>query len=144
MASLYGPVYTPDQARRVREGRAALLARWNAPPFKVPPPAMAANFAVENGGDDDVERTDAGDFIDVYTAKAAPERFPDVWAAETARPGFDLTHTRRGFHVYVPHSHYLRARWCCMSVDCACAANTLVYLLAIATIVRLALMLLGA
>ena len=130
----FWPQYTADQLARIKRGRERQLERWNASPFK---PTSLPSFRVVHR---DQELTEGGFAVDVFHAKNAPAVFPREWKTEVGRHSFVVEHTVQGFFVLVPHSHYL-SRWLPMSVDSICALNTLISLIFIAVLVRLAYML---
>jgi len=113
------PRYTLHQAQLIRSQRAALIARWT----RLVEAPMTIAF-------DSELVTETGDVLDVVRVSNAPPVFSPTWVAETR--AFVVEHRPRGFDVLVPHSTYLRAQRCCISVDRSCAlASTTTLVLAL-------------
>jgi len=134
MANPYMPRYTPAEQTALDTGRAALLARWNAPPF-VPAagPKALHEFRVERDQAACLKQLAEGaprTPCDVYLAHNAPEELPDAWLAERKRvPTFKYEFGARPFAVYVPHTYYVRRWYAWQSVDRACARDVACLLL---------------
>ena len=131
----YWPQYTRMQLRLIDAGRLRLSNRWNKAPFK---DAILPSFRVMFQQE---ELNEAGKATDVFVAKNAPAAFPAAWRRDLDTNGFVVEHATQKFYVHVPHTHYLNARWLCMSVDRDCCLNTSISLIVILVLLRLAYML---
>lgn len=111
------PQYTAAQQHRIAAGRASLLARWRAAPYREGQPTT---FGVVH----DSEQLDGERLIDVFVASPAAPRFSEAWRREVETNGaFAVEHGARRFTLLVEHRYYLEQQRLPVSVDGACASR---------------------
>jgi len=115
---------TPSQQRRIDAGRDQLVHQWTTD----------ASFKANNQYDLNVmpptTHIDADGPVDVFlvTNTRPQEPIGDAWNEQAQRNNFKLIHERNWFTVRVPHSFYLRRRWCPCAVSCECVSTELTFL----------------
>jgi len=133
MSNPFRPVYTPDQDRRVRDGRKQLLTKWRCPRF-----AQGQGRAF--GVDFTTEEIDAdGQLVDVFTARDASASFTQPWKDDVQQNAFTVEHGARQFEIRVPHHTYLNSRFLPLSVDRDCCLATTFHIILIAILIYCAI-----